>query len=492
MRSRDKQRQSGILLPISCLPDEYGIGSLGDSALRFADFLHAAGQRLWQILPLVPLGEGDSPYKSVSCFAGEILYISISELLREGLLREEELPEESAFYTKTDYAAARRLKLPLLELAAARFNTQSPAFKRFCRDNAFWLEDFALFCAIAEKTHGGTLKAFPPALKYRLPEALEAFANANGARLRFYRVTQYLFYKQLFELKSHLARRGIRLIGDIPFYVSADSAEVWVCPDAFKVGRDFTPVSVAGVPPDCFSKTGQLWGNPIYNWEHHKRNGYAWWKRRLLFCKGLYDVLRIDHFRAFANYYSIPYGAPNAKSGVWEKGVGLLFWQSVLRDIGPLDIIAEDLGGEEAAVRRLISDTGFPDMRVVQFGFDSDMLDRDLPKNYPKNSVCYTGTHDNNTARGWYESAPVKEKLFTSRYLPEIGGMPISQRMIAAAMESKARLAIIPMQDWLNLPEEGRMNTPGTSAGNWQWRMPADALNERLCERIRRLSRGRN
>lgn len=487
MRSKDKG-ECGVLLHISSLPSEYGIGTLGDEAYRFADLLSAAGQRYWQLLPLVPVGEGNSPYKSSSCFAGEILLIDLERLVRDGLLLPEELPEKTVS-GRVDYDAVRGYKLPLLRLAASRFDTSSRDYRGFLHKNRDWLENFALFSAIAEE-HGDTLSRFPEELRYRLPAALEAFALTHREQLDFHRITQYLFYRQYFELKKYAAKKGVLLIGDIPFYVALDSADVWQNPDCFRLGRDLTPVRVAGVPPDRFSENGQLWGNPVYDWEFQRKTHYAWWKQRLHFCSRLYDVLRIDHFRAFASYYSIPFGAPDARSGVWERGPGMTFWRSVESACGDLMIIAEDLGGEEPDVEALVAATGFPNMKVLQFGFDGDLQNRFLPRNYARNCVCYTGTHDNETALGWFESAPQREQVFFSRTAPEREEPP-AVRMIAMAMRSRAALVIVPMQDWLGLDSSARMNTPGTASGNWEWQMKSGADYEALRTLMRRISRGR-
>lgn len=490
LRAKKPKNESGILLHISSLPSKYGIGSLGEQALRFIDFLRKSGQRYWQLLPLVPIGEGNSPYKSPSCFAGEILYIDIDFLVRDGYLEPADIPDD--FETsKTDYKLAAAIKLPLIKKAAENFNTKSPAFMKFARENEWWLTDFAVFMAA---TSGGNkpLLSLEDGLKYRLPAPLEAFRMKHRDEIKFYKISQFFFYSQYFELKKYAAKCGVRLIGDIPFYVSPDSADVWKSPDNFKLGRDLTPVQVAGVPPDIFSSSGQLWGNPIYDWDFQRKTGYSWWKKRLSHCARLYDVIRIDHFRAFASYYTVPFGAADAKSGTWEKGVGLHFWETLSEECGGLKIIAEDLGGEEPEVQKLIADTGFPNMKVLQFAFSGDSTNPFLPKNYDRSCVCYTGTHDNDTVLGWYASATNKERLTANRLLPHIENAPISIRMISAAMRSKAELVIIPMQDWLSLDSEARMNTPGTRTGNWEWRIPPDYYNDKFAETIRSLSRGRN
>lgn len=491
MLSRGKTgAKSGFLLHISSLPSRYGIGSLGEQAYKFIDFLRLSGQSCWQILPLTPIGEGNSPYKSPSCFAGEILYIDIDFLVRDGLLDPSDLPEDGE-YSKTDYDYARLIKLPLIKKAADKLNTKNPAFLRFLKANEWWIDDYALFMAA---TDGGSLPLtnLEEPLLYRMPQALQRLRKEKSEEIKFYKISQFLFYSQFFELKTYAQKCGISLIGDIPFYVAPDSADVWKSPDNFKLGRDLTPTAVAGVPPDIFSNTGQLWGNPIYDWDFQRKTSFSWWKRRLSFNASLYDIIRIDHFRAFASYYTIPFGARDARCGSWEKGAGINFWQSIEASLGRLNIIAEDLGGDEPDVKRLIEDTGFPDMKVMQFAFSGDNSSQFLPKNYDKNCVCYTGTHDNDTVLGWYSMATAKERVAANRLLPHMENAPISIRMIAAAMRSKAELVIIPMQDWLSLDSTARMNTPGTKLGNWEWRINEDYYDEKFAKTVKLISNGRN
>ncbi len=483
MRSRDKG-ECGVLLHISSLPSKHGIGTFGKEAYRFADFLAESGQKYWQMLPLVPVGEGNSPYKSSSCFAGEILYIDLDLLIEDGLLSVDEI-DYKIFKSRVDYEAERELKLPLLRLAASRFDISDLEYKAFLKKNAYWLEDYALFACISEE-YGGFFHRFPEELRYRLPESMEGFCLSHKSELDFYRVTQYIFYKQYFELKKFCNKKGIAIIGDIPFYVSLESADVWTIPDGFRLGRNLVPVSVAGVPPDRFSDDGQLWGNPIYDWDYHKKTGYAWWKSRLKFCSQLYDALRIDHFRAFASFYTIPYGSPNAKNGAWEHGPGVGFWKSVEHSCGDLLIIAEDLGGEEPEVEQLLAAVGFPNMKVLQFGFSGDMQNRFLPRNYNRNCVCYTGTHDNDTVIGWYDNATMRERAFFASVAPRTE-KNTALRMIDFAIRSRAALVIIPLQDWLCLGSEARMNRPGTVRNNWEWQMPRDIDYGALSETVKRL-----
>lgn len=487
MRSRDK-RECGVLLHITSLPSPYGIGTLGKQAYDFIDFLADSGQKYWQILPLVPVGEGNSPYKSSSCFAGEPLLIDLDFLVRDGLLQPDELPQ-GELEGNVDYDAVRGYKMPLLKQAALRFDTRSNDYRAFVKHNAWWLEDHAAFAAILD-SGCNELCSMPEELKYRIPSALEEFRLTHRRAIRFHKIVQYLFFAQYSELHRYAEKRGVKIVGDIPFYVSLDSADVWTDPDEFRLGRDLTPVRVAGVPPDIFSATGQLWGNPVYDWDHQRRTGYFWWRRRLQYCRALYDVLRIDHFRAFESFYSIPYGATDARGGIWEKGPAMGFWNSMEEAIKGLQIIAEDLGGEEPEVEKIVADTGFPNMKVLQFAFDKDLQNRFLPRNYNRNCVCYTGTHDNDTALGWWNSATTHERVLFSRLAPEHERV-MPHRMIAMAMRSRARLVIVPMQDWLCLDTDCRMNTPGTSSGNWEWRMKPDALNDKLKSTMRELCRGR-
>lgn len=491
LRDRNRKRLSGVLCAISSLPSSYGIGTFGEQAYKFVDFLVNAKQRFWQILPLNPLGEGNSPYKSISCFAGEMIYIDIDFLVRDGFLNQEDIGEYE-FSQNVDYKAVRHFKLPLLAKAAKNFDLKHNGYQRFARENSWWLDSYALFAAALSVYNTKKLTELPDGIKYRIPEALKKFSSKHLDEINFHKIMQYFFYSQYFELKEYANKNGIRIIGDIPFYVSPDSADVWVNPDDFKVGRDFTPIAIAGVPPDIFSKNGQLWGNPIYNQQNMKRNEYAWWYKRLEFCKDLYDVLRIDHFRAFANYYSIPYGSETAISGSWEKGMGTPFWNKMREKLGRMQIIAEDLGGEEDRdVISLLKYTDFPNMKILQFGFTGDMQNVFLPQNYAYNCVCYTGTHDNDTSLGWYKSASKKQKAVFDALIKD-NECPISHRMIRAVSKSQSMLCVIPMQDILCLDTAARMNTPGTKIGNWQWRMRADAINADTAKLLKELTKERN
>ena len=485
------QRLSGILLPLSSLPSENGIGDLGEEAYKFIDFLKESNQTYWQLLPLCPVGKGNSPYSSTSTFAGEILYINIKRLVDWGLISPSNIPE-SVFCENVDYKAVRNFKIPLLKEAALNFNIESKDFLKFKRENRFWLKDYALFMAIKDSFGGATMDFWDEPLKYRDKEALLLFEDMHPEEILFYEITQYLFHYQYKQLKLYAEKNGIKLIGDIPFYVSHDSADVWSNPECFRLGKDLTPMLVAGVPPDIFSSEGQLWGNPIYDWTYQKKSGYAWWKQRLIKNAKMYDALRIDHFRAFADYYTIPYGAQNARSGNWEKGVGAAFWKTVKPSIRHCEIIAEDLGGDTQEVYALIKKTEFPDMKVLQFAFDSDIKNKFLPKNYEKNCICYTGTHDNDTTLGWYEKASEKEKSLFQKLVPSDKSGSVVLSLISFGMKSKARTVIIPLQDYLELPSSCRTNTPGTEKGNWEWRFRKGDLTTELAEKIIGLTKNRN
>lgn len=485
------KKESGILLAVSSLPSNYGIGSLGEAAYRFADFLKETNQRYWQMLPLCPIGKGNSPYSSLSTFAGEILYIDIDLLVLDGLLKENDIPKK-VFTENVDYTAVRKFKLPLLKKAADNFNTKDKNFLRFKTENGYWLKDYCLFMAIRDSAEGRAFYRWEDSLKYRFPFSLQKFENTHKEEILFYEITQYFFYTQFFALKNYCAANGIKLIGDIPFYVSLNSADVWSNPDCFRLGRDMTPVLVAGVPPDIFSNEGQLWGNPIYDWEFQKRNGFLWWGDRLSHYADMYDVIRIDHFRAFADYYTIPYGSQNAKTGTWEKGMGINFWNTLKPQLKSTEIIAEDLGGETPEVEALVKKSGFPNMKVLQFAFSTDLKNPFLPKNFSKNCVCYTGTHDNDTTLGWYEKSTEKEKLLFEKLVPQDQSGSKVLSLIAFGMNSKARMVIVPLQDYLELSSKSRMNKPGTDKGNWQWRFSDTKLDSTLADTVLRLSHGRN
>lgn len=486
MQSRDKK--CGILLAVSSLPGNHGIGCFDNNAYKFIDFLADCKQDYWQILPLCPLGKGNSPYYSPASFAGEPLYIDIEALKIQGLIKE--IPEYRA-EGNVDYKKVREFKLPLIKIAAKNFSTSNAEYIEFCTENAYWLEAYAEFMTLKD-LHGSTpFYSWSENFKNRTLNKENEVLTKNKDKIEFYKITQFFFYSQYNSLKKYANSKGIEIIGDIPFYVSPDSADVWANSKCFKLKEDMSPSLVAGVPPDIFSSDGQLWGNPIYNWEYQRKNKYKWWKTRLFHNSKLYDVLRIDHFRAFADYYAIPSNAKSAKEGSWIMGEGMNFWNEVKSDTAFAKIIAEDLGGETDIVKKLVRDTGFPNMKLLQFAFDSDLSDPFLPQNYNSNCVCYTGTHDNDTTLGWYKKIPDNERDLFHKLTEELQEESPVLRLIEYGMKSSADIVIIPLQDYLELDSDCRLNTPGTDSNNWCWRLNSDFLSHKLIETVKRLCSNR-
>lgn len=487
------ERASGILLHPTSLPGPYGIGDLGPAAYRWVDWLAGTGCKLWQVLPLGPTGYGDSPYQCFSAFAGNPYLISPEFLLRDNLLHANDLIEKQKFDPQhVDYGNLIPWKLNLLERSFIRFSSMSGAvraeFDSFCSENASWLDDYALFMAIKEALGGGAWDGWPEPLRKRDPaemnEARRKFA-ASIFRFAFY---QFIFYRQWHELKNYAHQMGLSIIGDIPIFVANDSSDVWSHPDLFFLGADLKPTVVAGVPPDYFSPTGQLWGNPLYRWEVHKITGYKWWLERLSAILKLVDILRIDHFRGFAGYWEIPAGNPTAEQGRWVPGPGADFFNAIRSTLGTdLPIIAEDLGLITPDVTFLRDQFALPGMKVLQFGF-SDPDNPFLPHSYPKNCVVYTGTHDNDTALGWYDSAPEHEKKFANRYLGIKDGSDFAWDLIRAAWRSTAVFALAPLQDFLALSTKARFNFPSRLGGNWEWRLSEPSLNGESQSRIKELN----
>jgi 4-alpha-glucanotransferase len=481
------ERSGGILLHPSSLPGPYGIGDLGSSAFRFIDWLAQAGCRLWQVLPLGPTGYGDSPYQCFSAFAGNPYLISPEYLLRDDLLHPDDLRQIPDFPTgRVDFGRIIPWKLNLLERAYLRFeaggDAHQHAFDRFCAEHVNWLPDYALFMAIKEANSGGPWSEWPEPLRKRDPEALSEASRKHAHAVRRYSFYQFVFYRQWAQLRSFAHERDIRIIGDIPIFVAYDSADVWARPEYFYLDKEGQPTVVAGVPPDYFSKTGQLWGNPLYRWDRLKQEDYGWWLDRLRATLGLVDFVRLDHFRGFAGYWEIPAGNPTAETGRWVSGPGADFFLRVQDELGDLPIIAEDLGEITPDVSELRDQFNLPGMKILQFAF-SGPDNPFLPHNYPGNCVAYTGTHDNDTSKGWFDSAPENEREFSLRYL---GTNPddFTRDLIHAAWSSVAKFAVAPMQDFLNLGPEGRMNYPGRMGGNWTWRMSEDTLSAALLQWI--------
>lgn len=487
------KRESGILLPVFSLPSPYGIGCFSKEAYEFVDQLKAAGQSYWQILPLGPTSYGDSPYQSFSTFAGNPYFISLEELIQEGVLTQEECDQADVGEDQSsiDYAKLYQRRYPLLRKAYERSRVwENQDFSRFKEENQWWLQDYALFMAVKERFGGKAWTEWAEDIRLRWNNAMDYYRRELYYDIEFQEYLQYVFIRQWEKLKGYANRRGIRIIGDIPIYVAMDSADTWANPKLFQLDRDNKPLAVAGCPPDGFSATGQLWGNPLYQWEVHRQQGYSWWIRRLAYCYKLYDVVRIDHFRGFDEYFSIPADAKTAEGGHWEKGPGIELFQAVSRALGEKDIIAEDLGYVTDSVRQLVNDSGYPGMKVLEFAFDS----RDsgcasdyLPHNYTENAVVYTGTHDNETIQGWFSSIRPEEQKMAREYLwdfytPE---KELYLSFVSLAMRSRARMCVIPLQDYLGLDNRSRINVPSTVGENWKWRLVPGQVSEELLERIK-------
>ena len=480
-------RASGILLHISSLPSPHGIGTMGAAAKDFVDFLVKAGQAYWQILPVCPTSYGDSPYQSFSTFAGNPYFIDLDLLAKAGLLQPEEY--ESIDWESTpgcvNYGALYQKRYAVLHKACARLLAAPPAdYADFLAKNAFWLPDYALFMALKDAHNGVCWQQWEEPLRRREPETLAAARAKYAADIDFWQAVQYLFYTQWYDLKAYANAQGIEIIGDLPIYVAEDSVDVWSCPQEFQLDENLVPTEVAGCPPDGFSATGQLWGNPLFDWDAMAANGYAWWVRRIRHLCGIYDVLRIDHFRGFAGYYAIPYGDKTAENGRWRTGPGYALFAAVKKELGSPRIIAEDLGFLTDDVRALLKECAYPGMKVLEFAFDS----RDtgsasdyLPHNYPVNSVAYTGTHDNETARGWFEgTATPRQREQAALYTHQQAGEPMADALNRTIAASVSDTCIYTMQDLLNLGNEARINTPATLGGNWTWRMLDGAITREL------------
>ena len=489
-------RASGILLHISSLPSPHGIGTMGAAAKDFVDFLVKAGQAYWQILPVCPTSYGDSPYQSFSTFAGNPYFIDLDLLAKAGLLQPEEY--ESIDWESTpgcvNYGALYQKRYAVLHKACARLLAAPPAdYADFLAKNAFWLPDYALFMALKDAHNGVCWQQWEEPLRRREPETLAAARAKYAADIDFWQAVQYLFYTQWHDLKAYANAQGIEIIGDLPIYVAEDSVDVWSCPQEFQLDENLVPTEVAGCPPDGFSATGQLWGNPLFDWDAMAANGYAWWVRRIRHLCGIYDVLRIDHFRGFAGYYAIPYGDKTAENGRWRTGPGYALFATVKKELGSPRIIAEDLGFLTDDVRALLKECAYPGMKVLEFAFDS----RDtgsasdyLPHNYPVNSVAYTGTHDNETLVSWYQTVTDAERAMVRDYLYDYATPEeqLYQSMIALILRSAAATCIIPMQDWLGLDNSARINKPSTVGQNWRWRLKKTQLTKKLQKEICQLT----
>jgi 4-alpha-glucanotransferase len=492
-------RSSGILLHPTSLPGPYGIGDIGPQAHRFVDWLASTGSKLWQVLPLGPTGYGDSPYQCFSAFAGNPYLISPQDLLSDGLLTQDDLNAKPDFLaSRVDFGLLIPWKLELLLKSFSRFQAAPENFQTefdyFRAENAFWLDDHTLFMALKEANGGGAWNGWPEPLRKRRKSALSKAKNELSETMMRYAFYQFVFFRQWDRLRAHAHQQGVQIIGDIPIFVACDSSDVWAHPELFFLDKDGNPTVVAGVPPDSFSTTGQLWGNPLYNWEIHKQDGYAWWLSRVRASLQTVDVIRFDHFRGFAGYYEIPANDKTAEFGRWVSGPGRDLFRAIDKHLGDglttsrtgLPIIAEDLGLVTPDVIELLKAFDLPGMKVLQFGF-SEPDNPFLPHNYIPNCVAYTGTHDNDTTRGWFESASEHEREFARRYL-RVDGSDFAWDMIRAVWGSVADLAITPMQDVLNCGGDARMNFPSRLGGNWAWRIKEDDLNDDLAGKLRDLN----
>ena len=492
-------RESGVLLSITSLPSRYGIGCFNKSAYEFVDWLAEAGQKYWQILPLGATSHGaaDSPYQAYSAFAGNPYFISLDDLIEEGVLTREECDEAAlgSDPQKVDYESLHENRLPLLRKAYERSRiSENPEYQKFIRENAWWLEDYSMFMAVKNFFGGQAWNLWPQDIRMHWDNAISYYGEKLYFDIEFQKYMQFQFDSQWKKLKAYAGSRNIEIVGDIPIYVSQDSADVWSHPELFQLDESNNCTRVAGCPPDDFTPDGQLWGNPLYAWDYHKKTGYQWWISRLRYSFRLYDVVRIDHFRGFDAYYSIPAGSVNAKQGKWVKGPGAELFDTAKEKLGDLKVIAEDLGFMTKSVRQMVAHTGFPNMKVMEFAFDSndEMGENDyLPHNIYSNCVVYTGTHDNMTVSGWFQSLKRREQKPVRDYLGDhrTPARLMYQRIVELAMSTVADTCIIPIQDWLGLDNGSRMNLPGTVGDNWKWRLLPGQADGALAQDILTVTR---
>lgn len=487
------QRSSGVLLHVSSLPSPGGIGDLGPVAHAFVEFLAAAGQHIWQVLPLCPTGYGNSPYAGTSAFAGNPFLISLEALAEWGWIAPERIQHVPALGPHVDFAAVEGRKLPLLFEAAGNFldraatdsglAAQWAEYEAFCQDEAHWLTDYALFAELRRQFNTGAWTVWPEPLRRREAQALADFSHRYSRSLAKERVLQFAFAKQWKALREAAASREVRILGDVAIFVNMDSADVWVHPELFELDEALQPIHVAGVPPDYFSPTGQRWGNPLYRWDVIAAQGYAWWVERMKRAHALYDIIRLDHFRGFEAYWSIPADEKTAVKGEWVKAPGAELFRTLEQALGSLPIVAEDLGLITPEVDALRTSFGMPGMKVMQFGFDSKGAHIHLPHRVTPDTVLYTGTHDNDTTQGWWNAASKVERAAVEAYVGPVQDRPVWP-LIRAAQASVAEMAVFPAQDLLELGAEARMNTPAIATGNWLWRAPANAWTEEIAERL--------
>ncbi len=480
-------RSAGILLPIFSLPSKYGIGTIGEEAYRFVDFLVEARQSYWQILPLGPTSYGDSPYMSFSSYAGNPYFIDLDMLVEDNLLTEEDLKQLPVNdEERVDYGAIYQSRFEVLYKAYLKGRDLfGQEYKKFVSDNANWLEDYAMFMAIKKHFSMQSWIEWPDKdIRLRKEDAMKHYRQLLDDDVEFYQFIQFLFYRQYTKFKEYANKNKIKIIGDVPIYVALDSADTWSHPEVFQLDEENIPTGVAGVPPDYFSEDGQLWGNPLYDWDAMKKDGYKWWINRIDQASKLYDVIRIDHFRGFESYWEVPYGSITAKNGKWVKGPGLPFVKTITGWFSNVEFIAEDLGDLTQEVEDMLEASGLPGMRVMEFGLDVNGAGKNTPHQYVRNCVAYVGTHDNTTALGYLQTSSKANVKNAKAYLGIRGREPFNIGMIRGGMSSVANLFIAQMQDYLGLGDEAKINTPGTPSDNWTWRMKKDAYDEKLAKKI--------
>ena len=487
------ERTSGILLHISSLSGNNGIGTFGEEAYRFVEFLERAGQKLWQILPLGTTSYGDSPYQSFSAFAGNPYFIDLEELVNRGALSREDTEgaDLGDNLEYIDYEKLYKNKLPLLKKAFLNEGKNyTDKIEKFKEKNSYWLEDYATFMAIKDKNNGVSWTEWEKKEKLAYIKTVRSLKEQLKEEIEYYIYIQYLFFDQWERIKKYANEKGIKIIGDLPIFISGDSSDAWLKTELFLFDENKNMKVVAGCPPDDFSKDGQLWGNPLYNWKVNRRKKYSWWIERIKAAFEIYDIVRIDHFRGFESYWEIPGGAKNARKGRWVKGPGMALFKAIKEELGELPIIAEDLGFLTKDVEKLLSNSGFPGMKIEEFGFGGDERDPSLPKNYTENTVAYTGTHDNETVVGWYNNIDQWQREYASNYLRdylgwgEVTEQNIHMAMVEGIWKSRANIAIAPIQDFLGLDNRARMNTPSTIGQNWKWRLKGDKLTDDLSKYI--------
>ena len=487
-------RRCGILLPVSSLPSKYGIGAFSKEAYEFVDFLAASGQKLWQVLPMGPTGYGDSPYQSFSTFAGNPYFIDLDTLVEKNLLLQEEC--EACDWgddpQKVDYEKIYLSRFDILKKAFERFDRTDEDYQKFYEDNKAWVEEYSLFMVLKNHFDGKSWQEWPKDIRNHEALAVRSYSNQFEDEMEFYIFQQYMFDRQWSDLRHYANKAGIKIIGDIPIYVSLDSVEVWSNPKLFALDENRVPLAVAGCPPDAFSADGQLWGNPLYDWAYHKKTDFKWWIERMRALFNRFDIVRIDHFRGFDEYYSIPYGAKTAAEGHWEKGIGIELFNAIKQAFGEhAEIIAEDLGFVTDSVKQLLADSGYPGMKIIEFAFDSREAGDYIPYNYTKNCVVYTGTHDNDTLQGWYKAISEEDREFTIEYLDN-KATPIEEihwDFIRLALSTVADTCVIAAQDYLGLGSEARINTPSSIGKNWVWRVKKGVFTKELSQKILKLSK---